>query len=141
MELFLNGHSLGKKPAGEQNEFTATYELVYEPGELIAVSYEAGIETGRYSLNTASEKIQLCAEADKKVLCADGEDLSFIIVKLVDENGTENLFVPTKVAVSVEGAGRLEAFGSADPQSLSSYGDTEWDTYDEIGRASCRDRV
>ena len=63
VELFLNGHSLGKKPAGEQNEFTATYELVYEPGELIAVSYEAGIETGRYSLNTASEKIQLCAEA------------------------------------------------------------------------------
>lgn len=130
VELFLNGHSLGKKPAGEQNEFTATYELVYEPGELIAVSYEAGIETGRYSLNTASEKIQLCAEADKKVLCADGEDLSFIIVKLVDENGTENLFVPKKVAVSVEGAGRLEAFGSADPQSLSSYDDTEWDTYD-----------
>ena len=130
VEVFLNGQSLGRKPAGEQNEFTATYELRYEPGELTAVSYEAGEEVGRYSLSTASEKIQLCAEADKKVLCADGEDLSFITVKLVDENGTENLFVPKKVAVSVEGAGRLEAFGSADPQSLSSYDDTEWDTYD-----------
>lgn len=48
----------------------------------------------------------------------------------MDENGTENLFASKKVAVSVEGAGRLEAFGSADPQSLSSYDDTEWDTYD-----------
>lgn len=130
VELFLNGQSLGRKPAGEQNEFTATYELRYEPGELTAVSYQAGEETGRYSLNTASEKIQLCAEADKKILYADGEDLSFITVKLVDENGTENLFASKKVAVSVEGAGRLEAFGSADPQSLSIYDDTEWDTYD-----------
>jgi len=30
----------------------------------------------------------------------------------------------------VEGAGRLEAFGSADPQSLTSYDEAEWDTYD-----------
>ena len=53
VELFLNGRSLGKKPAGEQHEFTATYEISYEPGELTAVSYEEGRETGRFSLTTA----------------------------------------------------------------------------------------
>jgi len=45
VELFLNGRSLGKKPAGEQHEFTATYEISYEPGELTAVSYEEGRDT------------------------------------------------------------------------------------------------
>lgn len=31
---------------------------------------------------------------------------------------------------AVEGAGMLEAMGSADPQSLGSYDDSEWEAYD-----------
>lgn len=130
VELFINGRSLGKKPAGEQNEFTATYEMTYEPGELTAVSYEKGRETGRFSLMTAEEEIQLCVIPDKTVLAADGEDLAFITVKLVDKKGTENLYASKDVTVSVEGCGKLEAFGSADPQSLTSYDSPEWKTYD-----------
>lgn len=130
VELFLNGRSMGKKPAGEQHEFTATFEVTYEPGELTAVSYNAGQKTGNFSLTTAGDPIHLCVQADKTVLCADGEDLSFITVNLVDENGTPNLSASRKIAVSVEGAGRLEAFGSADPQALTGYDEAEWDTYD-----------
>lgn len=130
VELFLNGHSLGRKPVGEQHGFTATYKMTYEPGELTAVSYEGGKETGRFSLETADSKVQLFAEADRKTLSADGEDLAFITVKLVDENGVENLFVSEKVTVSVKGAGKLQAFGSADPKALESYDDTTWQTYD-----------
>ncbi len=130
VELFLNGHSLGRKPAGEAHEFTASYELAYEPGELTAVSYEGGKETGRFSLATAGEAIRLCMEADRTVLATDGEDLSFITIKLTDETGTENLSASKKVTVSVEGAGRLEGFGSADPSCLGSYDDREWETYD-----------
>lgn len=130
VELLLNGRSLGRKPAGEEHDFTATYELAYEPGELTAVSYVDGKETGRCSLTTAGEEIRLCVEADKTILSADGEDLSFVTIKLSDEKGTENLFASKKITVSVEGAGRLEGFGSADPQSLGSYDDTQWVTYD-----------
>lgn len=130
VELFLNGRSLGRKPAGEAYGFTATYEVLYEAGELTAVSYQDGKEIGRFSLATAGEEVQLCVQADRTALCADGEDLSFITVKLTDKQGRENLFASRKVAVSVEGAGRLEAFGSADPQALGSYDDTEWNTYD-----------
>lgn len=130
VELFLNGHSLGRKPAGEQHGFTATYEMIYAPGELTAVSYEDGKETGRVSLETADSKVQLFAETDRKTLSADGEDLAFITVKLVDENGIENLFASKNVTVSVKGAGKLQAFGSADPKALESYDDTTWQTYD-----------
>lgn len=130
VELFLNGRSLGKKPTGEACGFTATYETVYEPGELLAVSYENGEETGRFTLYTAKETIQLLAEADRHELAANGEDLAFITVKLVDEDGVENLYASRKVHVSVEGAGALAGFGSADPQALGSYQDTAWETYD-----------
>lgn len=130
VELFLNGRSLGRKPAGEAHDFTATYELAYEPGELTAVSFSEGKENGRFSLVTAGEEIKLCVEADRTILSADGEDLSFVTIKLTDEKGTENLWASKTIRVSVEGAGRLEGFGSADPQSLGSYDDTEWETYD-----------
>lgn len=130
VELFLNGRSLGRKPAGEEHGFTATYELEYEPGELTAVSYEDGKEIGRFSLVTAGEDVRLHAEADRTVLAADGEDLAFITIRLTDEKGTDNLNASKKVTVSVEGAGRLEGFGSADPQCLGSYDDTAWETYD-----------
>lgn len=130
VELFLNGRSLGRKPAGEANDFTASYELAYEPGELTAVSYEDGEETGRFSLVTAGEEIRLCVESDRTSLCADGEDLAFITVKLTDEKGIENLSASKEVSVSVEGAGRLEGFGSAKPDSLGSYDDPKWETYD-----------
>lgn len=130
VELFLNGRSLGKKPAGERNNFTATFELIYEPGELTAVSYEGGAESGRFTLVTAGEETKLDVKADRTVLCADGEDLAFLTIRLTDKNGIENLSASKKVTVSVEGAGRLEALGSADPQSLGSYDDSQWDTYD-----------
>ena len=130
VELFINGRSLGKKPAGEPYEFTASYEVPYESGELTAVSYLKGKEIGRYSLVTAENNVQLCVQPDKMVLSADGEDLSFVTINLVDKKDVENLWVSKTVSVSVEGCGTLAAFGSADPQSLSSYDDRQWETYD-----------
>lgn len=138
VELFLNGRSLGRKPAGEEYDFTATYELSYEPGELLAVSYKDGKETGRFILATAGEDIQLNVKADRTVLRADGEDLAFLTIKLTDKDGIENLFASKKITVSVEGAGRLEAFGSADPKSIRSYDDAEWETYDGYAMAVLR---
>ncbi len=130
VELFLNGTSLGRKPAGEAHDFTASYELSYEPGQLTAVSYTDGKEIGRNTLLTAGNEVQLCAAADRTVLAADGEDLAFISIHLADSEGRENLFATKTISVSVDGAGRLEAFGSADPRSLRSYDDTEGETYD-----------
>ena len=138
VELFLNGRSLGKKPVGEQYGFTATYELTYEPGELLAIGYEKGKETGRFLLTTAEEKVELHIEADRKELSANGEDLAFITVKLADENGLDNLAACKKITVTVEGAGKLAAFGNADPQSLGSYDDNEWETYDGYAMAVIR---
>ena len=130
MELFLNGTSLGRKPAGEAEGFTASYELTYEPGELVAVNYENGVETGRFALKTAAEDVQLSVDCGETALTADGEDLAFLTVKLVDNAGTENLFAEREVTVTVEGAGTLQGFGSADPSVAGNYDDTTWKTWD-----------
>lgn len=130
VELFLNGKSFGRKPAGEENNFTAAYELDYEPGILSAISYSGGKETGSFTLETSGNNLRIKAKADRTVLAADGEDLSFITVRLEDENGIENLFETRKIRINIEGDATLQGFGNADPQSTGSYDDKEWETYD-----------
>lgn len=130
VELFLNGRSFGRKKCGEAYAYTATYELKYEPGELTAVSYADGKETGRYSLYTAAENVKLEAETNTKELIADGQSLAFITVKLTDDKGVENLYGKKNITVEVSGCGYLQGFGSADPAPLNGYDDPSWDTYD-----------
>ena len=130
VELFLNGTSLGRKPAGENHEFTATYEMTYEPGELVAVSYVNGVETGREQLRTAGENIKMTVECEGMTLKADGEDLAFVTVRLTDDQGIDNLFAEKEITVTVEGAGSLQGFGNADPRAIGSYDHPTWKTFD-----------
>ena len=130
VELLLNGTSLGRKPAGEKHGFMATYEMTYEPGELLAVSYCNGEETGRDFLYTAGEKVQMQVDCEGEVLKADGADLAFLTVKLTDDKGIDNLFAQKEITVTVEGAGTLQGFGNADPRAIGSYDDTTWKTFD-----------
>lgn len=138
VELFLNGKSLGKKAAGEENKFTTTFETTYEPGELTAVSYIDGIETGRFALVTAEEKVELAIDVDRSVIKADGSDLSYIMIGLKDEKGTENLNIKKEISISVEGVGTLQGFGSADPQTTNHYDNTTFETYDGYVLAAVR---
>ena len=138
VELFLNGKSLGRKPAGEACGFTASYEMTYEPGELLAVSYTGGEETGRFVLKTAGSDVELQVTCEGETLKADGEDLAFVTVNLADQDGIGNLNAEKEITVTVEGAGTLQGFGNADPRAIGSYDDTTWKTYDGYAMAVIR---
>ena len=49
---------------------------------------------------------------------------------VTDAEGNFNPFEQKKVQVKVEGAAVLQGFGSADPQPLRGYQETEWETFD-----------
>lgn len=130
VELFLNGRSLGRKAVGEQEAFTAFFELCYQPGELMAVGYQDGQEIGRYALQTADAITMLQATADREMLTADGQSLAFITVDTLDAAGIWNRWEEKEITVSVEGAGMLLGFGSAAPSAEGSYQDATWSTWD-----------
>ncbi|MDD2994275.1 MAG: glycoside hydrolase family 2 TIM barrel-domain containing protein [Pygmaiobacter sp.] len=129
VELFLNGTSLGRRSAGKANGFRACYALTYQPGELVAVGYTGGRETGRQVLQTADSVVQMAADAPA-TLKADGEDLAFITVRLKDAQGRENTFAQKEITVTVEGAGTLQGFGNADPRAIGSYDSPVWQSYE-----------
>lgn len=74
--------------------------------------------------------MKLHAVPNKTILRADGEDLSYIMVNLVDQYQHSNLFLKKEISVMVKGEAVLQGYGSANPSCMGSYDDTVWETYD-----------
>lgn len=129
VELLLDGRSLGRR---RPRRFLARFRTPYRPGELVAVGYRAGRETGRSALVSAGPaRLRLVAETG--VLAADGRDLAFVHVELADEHGTVEMLAADTVTVDVAGPASLAAFGSAAPETEETFtGDTHTTYY---GRA------
>ncbi|WP_405182729.1 DUF4982 domain-containing protein [Nocardia sp. NBC_01377] len=133
VELFLDGRSLGRRPVGEDHRFRTEYNTVYHAGELLALAYEDGVETGRSLLRTATGPVLLRAEVDRAVIAATGGDLAYIEITLTDAHGTCYTYADRPVSVEIFGAGVLQGFGSADPCTEERFDANERRTYD--GRA------
>jgi beta-galactosidase len=72
-------------------------------------------------LRTAEKPSTIKLTADKTILKADGEDLSYITVELVDAKGYRNPKAENLVKFQIEGAGTIVGVGNANPVSLESY--------------------
>ncbi|MBC7320158.1 DUF4982 domain-containing protein, partial [bacterium] len=129
VELYINGKLIGKKPAGEENRFKAIFETIYEPGEILAISYTNGKEDGRSSLKTAGPPEMIYAKPDKYEMVADGDDLVFIELFLLDKEGNLNQLDNRKIHIDIKGPGIIQGFGSADPKSTENFYDRERTTY------------
>jgi hypothetical protein len=132
VELLLNGVSVGRALTGSDLPLIAHFDTQYHPGELTAVAYRGGVETGRTSLVTAGTP-SLAASADRETVTADHGDLVFVELELRDERGVLNTACDREVTVIVEGAGTLLALGSARPATLERYDAGRHTTFD--GRA------
>jgi beta-galactosidase len=117
-ELFLNGQSQGRIRK-EAYEYRFRWdEVVYQPGELHVVTYENGTEWANDTVQTAGPAAQLQLIADRKSIQADGRDLSYITVAVLDSKG---VVVPqgiNSITFSVSGPGEIVATDNGDPASL-----------------------
>lgn len=112
VELFINGHSVGKKRVNNKTCCTR-FKVRYMPGELVAVSYnENGKELARTSLVSAQKttEIRLIPEQDS----IDRLGLCYLRVQYTDENGTVKVTKRGDINLEVQG-GELLGFGSACP--------------------------
>ena len=134
-ELFINGKSYGKQrklTAGESEALQGKdslalqrrYRLMwmdvpYEPGELKVVAYDAaGKPVEEKTVHTAGKPHHLELVADRTGLVADGKDLAYITVRVVDKDGNLCPSDNRLVSFSVKGAGRYRAAANGDATSL-----------------------
>jgi beta-galactosidase len=147
-ELFVNGKSQGKRTKRTDGEVLDRYrlrwnEVKYEPGEIKVVVYDAnGLKVGEKSVRTAGKPhhIELCANrgtgekersyADMYNSCnpsqfslggylkADGEDMSFVAVRVVDKDGNLCPKASHQLVMKVEGQGKFKGVCNGDQTSL-----------------------
>lgn len=130
VELCLNDKIIGKAPAGEASDYIAAFELAYEPGELKALAYTDGKEIGRSILKTVGKPAGIAMKADRSVIAAGAEDLSYIDISFIDDMGNVVPYMNEKIKVTVEGEGTLQGCGSADPTTHENFFDNVTTTYD-----------
>ena len=121
-ELFLNGVSLGRKAKQNGQDFRLVWDdVVYQPGELKAVAYKAGKEWAADRVRTTGPAAALDLAADRAVIRGDGRDLSFVTVRVADEDG---LTVPRSnnlVTFEVSGPGEIVAVDNGDATSFEPF--------------------
>jgi len=121
VELFLDGSSLGRVPCAREQKFRAMFEVVYQPGTLKAVGYRAGQPVTEMVLSTTGEPAQIRLTADRDDICADGLDLSFITVEVLDSQGRVHPTANNDVFFTVRGPGSILSVGNSNPVSEEVY--------------------
>lgn len=140
-ELFINGKSQGKRTKDLSVEIDSSYteaaqksferqkryrlmwmDTKYEPGTVKVVAYdENGKAVDEAEIHTAGKPHHIVLTADRDQLQADGKDLSFINVKIVDKDGN---FCPNEtrqIKFKVKGAGTFRAAANGNSVSLESF--------------------
>jgi len=121
VELFLNNKSLGRKKTNRSTEFKAIWEVPYQAGELKTIGYAGKKQVNAAFLRTANEPSQVKLMADRIAINANGQDLSYITVELLDEKGNRNPKSENLVKFEIEGPGTIVGVGNANPVSTESY--------------------
>ena len=120
VELFLNGESLGTKTP-EGDAYHVMWRVPFSPGTLEAVSRKDGKEVKRTSISTASEPYALRLLPDRSAINADGTDLSYVAVEVVDKDGNLCPWAENEIFFSVEGRGFNAGTDNGSPISLEPF--------------------
>ena len=143
-ELFVNGKSQGrvrKDKSSRLDRYRLRWNNVkYEPGEIRVVTYnQYGEKVGEDVKRTAGEPAQMkfsvetpahepiacmvegCTDEHNVLLNADGNDLAFVTVSLLDKDGNECPLADDELTFEVTGAGIFKAACNGDATSLESF--------------------
>jgi beta-galactosidase len=120
VELFLNDKSLGVKKKSD-DDLHLMWRINYVPGTLKAVGYKKGKEIITSVVKTAGPPAKIILKADRNKISANGRDLSFITVKVLDKNNIMVPYADNLINFKVSGEGRIVAVDNGSETSHESF--------------------
>lgn len=121
VRLYLNDKLIEEKGV---TAYQAVFTLPYQPGILRAEGIAGGQVKESVTLQTAGKAKTIRLTADHTKLKADGQDLAFITVEMLDANGVVNPTADNLLTASVKGPATIVAFGNADIKDCDPYTDS-----------------
>jgi beta-galactosidase len=113
VELSLNGRSLGTRRK-EGDVLHLMWRVPYEPGTLRAVAHRNGQVAESQEIRTAGPAARVELIPDRSTIHADGKDLSFVTVNIVDQHGVLVPNADNLVRFRVEGGARVAGVDNGD---------------------------
>lgn len=119
-ELFVNGVSQGirrKDKSDTLRRYRLIWdEVIYQPGEIEVVAYNEIMESQqRTKIKSAGEPHHILLSVDRDIIAANGKDLAFVNVKIVDKDGNLCPNENKLINFEVEGDGTFKAVANGDP--------------------------
>jgi beta-galactosidase len=117
VKLYLNNKALGTRNFTNSGKLSLRWKVPFTAGILKAEGYKTGILAATDFVKTAGDVAKMDLSADRRTILADGKDLSFITVKITDENGTLVPASDNLVHFEVEGEGEIVGVGNGNAMS------------------------
>ena len=120
VELFLNDNSLGIRKKLEDDHHLM-WRVNYLSGTLKAVGYKNGKVILTSVVKTAGAPAKVVLEADRNKISANGRDLSFVTVKVLDKNNTMAPYADNLIHFKVSGEGKIVGVDNGSETSHESF--------------------
>lgn len=125
-ELFVNGKSMGVREKNNNSKYERYRlmwnDVVYQPGEIKVVAYnEDGSVADTEVIKTAGPTYRIKTTVDRKEISADGKDLAFVTVEILDKDGNLCPKADNLLFFDVEGEASLKAVCNGDPTDQTSF--------------------
>lgn len=136
-ELFVNGKSQGRITKGNL-EYRFRWDAVtYAAGEVNVVTYKGGNEWANATVRTTgnASKLALSTYKDRTSIAADGSDLLFVSVNIVDDNGGTVPTAEPTISFSIDGPGQILSTDNGDATDLTAFPSTDRKAF--RGKALC----
>lgn len=122
VELFMNGRSMGRR-AKDADHLHVSWRVRFEPGTVKVVAYKAGKNVGEREIHTAGEPARIRLTPDRSMIAADGRDLSFVTVEILDAEGNPCPNADNLVRFETAGNVRIAGVDNGSPTSMERFKD------------------
>ncbi|HVZ65331.1 MAG TPA: beta-galactosidase GalB [Lacunisphaera sp.] len=140
-ELFLNGQSLGRKTKAPGTYRLRWDDVKYAPGELKVVAYKNGAKWAEDVERTAGPAAKFTLTADRADLHADGADLAFVTVRILDATGQLVPRAANRLHFEVTGPAEIAATDNGDATSFESFQSKDRSAYNGMALVIVRTKL
>jgi len=124
VELYVNGVSQGVR-SKDAEHLHVVWNVTFEPGTVKVVARKDGVETASQEIHTAGEPTQIRLTPDRSTIKADGTDLSFVTVEILDKDGNLCPNADNQVQFEISGNGFIAGVDNGSPISLERFKDNK----------------
>jgi beta-galactosidase len=121
VRLYLDKKFIGEKETTEAQEFKATFAVPYAGGKLSAVGVNDDKEMETIVLKTAGNAAKIKLIADRSTILANAQDLSFVNVQVIDNEGMLQPNAENRLHFSIDGPGVIAGVDNGNPKDIDPY--------------------